>query len=458
MLAFFDLKIAGMDAEILDELRRADMLDHVGAFSPYNSTAFQHANLALPPWKGSLMNHDADPKEARAVLKGPGSLVIMDDARAALTALGRPPVKVSPQPWAPVGEAAPPRLATLEAVLHGTSKQMPMRLAAVRLAIYAPRRFSELAGELCRHPDAELRRATAWNLGMIAKHRPALVSDDFRAALLRLLDDADMRVRAEAGVACGRAKIHAAIPVLVKLLGDRPADADRWTEDKPLLAQRQTIIETRARYAFALGLMGRKSPAVTKVLVDAVKHRTPHAEMMLSGFDGVTAASALGTLRAAGAVADLRHVLFHETPAVTTFIQPAKAAEKSENPFLSLDKRTQAAIVSDMRTWFAILPALGQIGGAEALAALEAVIDMPVKDSQRSNYLRAKAAESILAMPGPEAASHFPRLLSYPASEVRRFAILACLKKPDPQSRKLLESAAPWAVPWWDVQHGPTGR
>ena len=405
-----------------------------------------------------MMNHDADPREAGAVLKQPGSLVIMDDARATLTALGKPAVKISPKPWAPVGEEARPSLTTLQAVLYGTSKQIPARLAAVRLAIYAPRRFVELAGELSQNPSIELRRATAWNLGMIAKHRPALVSAPLQAALLHLLNDSDASVRAEAAVACGRAKLQAAVPILVKLLGDRPADAGQWTEDKKLLAQRRTIIEARARYACGLGLMGVNSPAVTQVLVDAVQHRTMHAEMLLAGFDSVMAASALGNLRAAEAVGALRHVLFQETPALATPLRPAKSPAKSEHPIQSMDPRTRAEFVSDMRLWFAILPALGRIGNAEALAALDAIIDVPTPDSERSDYLRGKAAEAIMTAPGRDAASRFGRLAAHPTTEMRRAVIFACLRSSDPQYRKLLESAAPWALPWWDVQHGPTGH
>ena len=178
---------------------------------------------------------------------------------------------------------------------------MPAGLAAVRLTIYAPRRFAELAGQLCRQPDAELRRATAWNLGMIAKHRQELISPSLQVALRQLLDDPDAAVRGEAAVACGRAKIQAAVPTLVKLLGDRPAD-DSWTDDKDRLAARRAAIQARARYSFALGLVGVKSPAVVDVLVQTMKRRATHPEIMLSGLDGVMAAAALGKLRAAEAV------------------------------------------------------------------------------------------------------------------------------------------------------------
>jgi HEAT repeat protein len=459
LLVHLDIKVPGLDAEMLDEFRKADMLDHVAGFSDYNSEAFKKANITGLSWKGALMGHDTDPREAAAVLKHPGNGLMMDDARATLTALGKPPVRITPQPWAPLGEASPPALDALEAVLRGTSKQMPVRLAAVRLTIYAPRRFAELAGELCQCPNAEVRRATAWNLGMIAKHRPQLVSDAVRAALLRLLNDPDTSVRAEAGVACGRAKIQAAVPTLVKLLTDRPADDDRGTEDKKLAAERQTVIEARAHYAFALGLLGVKNPAATRVLVDAMKHRAAVPDMMLAGFDGAMAASALGKLRAAEAVGDMRSVLFHETPALAKFMRPTKPVAESAHAFMSLDLRTRAAIISDFRMWSAILPALAEIGSDESLAVLDAIIDSPEKDASESqSYLRGEAAEALMNFRGHDFLPILSRLMTHRVPQVRRFAILACLKKADPRYRKLLESAAPWATAWWDVQYRPKGQ
>jgi HEAT repeat protein len=459
LLVYLDIKVPGIDKEMLDEVRKADMLDQVASYSDYNSEALKKAKITGLSWKGSLMGHDTDPQEAAAVLKQPGNGLMMDDARAALTALGKPPVRVTPQPWAPLREASPPALDALEAVLRGTSKQMPVRLAAVRLAIYAPRRFAELADELCRHPNAGLRRATAWNLGMIAKHRPQLISDSVRAALLRLLNDSDISVRAEAGVACGRAKIQAAAPTFVKLLTDRPADDDQWTEDKKVAAERQAAIEARAHYAFALGLLGVKSPAVTRVLVDAMKHRAVAPDMMLAGFDGAMAASALGKLRAAEAVGDMRNVLFHETPALAKFFRLPKPAPNSEHPFKLLDLRTRAAIVSDFRMWFASLPALAEIGSDESLAVLNAIIDSPEKDvSESQSYLRGDAAEALMNFRGPDFLPILSRLMVHRVPQVRRSAILACLKKSDPRYRKLLESAAPWATAWWDVQFRPKGQ
>jgi HEAT repeat protein len=290
---------------------------------------------------------------------------------------------------------------------------------------------------------------------MIAKHRPELVSDQVRTALRQLLDDPDAGVRAEAGVACGRAKIQAAVPVLVKLLSDRPADYEQWTEDKKRLSERRTIMEARAHYAFALGLLGVKSPAVIQSLVDAVKHRAVLQDWMLAGCDGAMAASTLGKLHAAEAVGDLRDVLVHESPAMAAFVRSTSGG-KTATPFKSLDLRTRASIISEFRMRFAILPALAEIGSKEALAVLDAIIDAPLKESDEMQaYRRAQAAEALMTFPSRDAASICARFLAHRVPQVRRSAILACLKTSDPQYRKLLESAAPWAIPWWDAQHRP---
>ena len=238
---------------------------------------------------------------------------------------------------------------------------------------------------------------------MIAKHRPALVSEPVRDALLLLLGDADASVRAEAAVACGRARVPAAVPVLVKLLANRPTDYEQWTEDKNRLAERRTMIDARAHAAFGLGLLGVKSPAVTGVLVEAVKHRGVHPDRMLAGFDGVVAASALGRLHAAETAGALREVLFQGTPAMAEFSRSAKRAAQPAQHFKSLDARTQAAVISDMRTCCAIVPALAEMGGDEAWAVLNAVIDGPGNEPETIQaYLCSLAAESMMSFPGAD--------------------------------------------------------
>lgn len=442
-LLHLDIKVPGIDGELLEELRKADMLDHVVTYNDYNSDAFRKAGVAKLAFKGGLMEKDRDcnPREARSMLARPGSMVILDDPRALLTVLGKPPVRISPKALTMPEERPPALLAPLEAALRGTSKQVPARLAVVRLAIFAPGRLTELAAELSRHPSAEVRRALAWNLGMIAKHRPALVSAPVRAVLLHLLRDREIAVRGEAAVACGRARIEAAIPVVVELLAGRPADLDQWTDDGERLRQKRTIIEARARYAMALGLLGVKKPAVIGVLVDAVKHRAVHRDLMLLGVDGAMAARALGRLRAAESVGALRDALFRDDPSLEAVSREHAVKGKPASPPGWWDFQIRSFIP----------PALAEIGTDEAMAVLETALD--ARDNRLSPYTRARAADAFAGFRAADRTSILGKLLKCGTPEARRSAILACLRLPDPRCRGLLESAAPWALPWWDVQN-----
>ena len=99
-----------------------------------------------------------------------------------------------------------------------------------------------------------------------------------------------------------------------------------------------------------------------------------------------------------------------------------------------------------------IPPALAEIGSDEALHVLETALD-PTKGVVHP-YRRTSGAEALL---NARVADHIPicaRLLEHGTPEVRRCAVLSCLKRSDPRYRRLPESATPWALPWWDAQHG----
>ena len=99
------------------------------------------------------------------------------------------------------------------------------------------------------------------------------------------------------------------------------------------------------------------------------------------------------------------------------------------------------------------MPALAEMGGDEAWAVLNAVIDGPGNEPETIQaYLCSLAAESMMSFPAPTACRCAQLFGPSPARRARA-AILACLKKSDPQYRKLLEGTAAWAIPWWDVQH-----
>lgn len=447
-LLHLDMKVPGLDDELCQELQAADMLDHVVTYNAYNSEAFRKAGIPTMRFKGSLMDkgRDTEPTEARRLLGRPGRLLILDDPRATLSEMGKPARRVSPKALPPLGTRAAPAVAQLEAVLRGASDAMPVRVAAVRLAIYAPRRLTELATDLAGAPSAAIRCAVARNLGMIAKHRPGLISDAVRTVLLRLLRDAEAPVRAEAAVACGRARIDAAVTEVVSLLTDRPGDIDQWTDEPDKLRQRQVAIEHRARYAFALGLLGVRNPAVTGALVDAVKHRAVHRDLMLVGVDGAMAAWALGELRATEAVGPLREALHRNDPTLAPLSQVYGQQGQPLRPPGTWDFHLRIFI----------LPALAKIGSDDARAVLAAVLDAPADpQGPLSPYVLAQAADALASFPVRDRAPILAKLLTHQAPEARRSAILACLKQHRPQCRALLESRAPWAVPWWDAQHGP---
>ena len=113
---------------------------------------------------------------------------------------------------------------------------------------------------------------------------------------------------------------------------------------------------------------------------------------MLAGFDGAMAAAALGKLRAAEAVGDLRDVLFHETPAMAAFVRLPRAAARRPIPSNHWTCGPGPSIISDFRMWFAILPALAEIGSEEALAALDAIIDAAGEGIGRDASVSARAS------------------------------------------------------------------
>jgi len=97
------------------------------------------------------------------------------------------------------------------------------------------------------------------------------------------------------------------------------------------------------------------------------------------------------------------------------------------------------------------LPALAGIGTSDALSVLKAILDRPPDPNAR--YVQARAAEALVNFRIADRIPLLAELLRHEAPEARRSAILACLRHSDPHCRKLLETAAPWAVPWWDIQH-----
>jgi hypothetical protein len=453
-LVQLDLKTPGLDETLLAELRRADMLDHVVGYNNDNAPAFRQAAVAGIPFIGTLLGNRADlrPATVESLMLRRGQVLFLDDPRAALTLLGRPVRKPVLRPVEPLGTISPwppgPlesvllgchwRLASAEEQQHGQdargTRAIPVRQAAARLAISCPRRFVELAAEIAQRPDAETRRALAWNLAMIAKHRPELIDAPCRRVLVELLDDPAMSVRAEAAIACGRAKLAAALPALLHTMIDPHA------KDEGREPTHAVLLECRGRYAFALGLFGDRSPAVARALMNVFEHREAGPNRMWLGDDGAMAAWALGKLRIAEAVPLLRKALAWEPPT------DWKESDDDGPP--------RWLVYWDLQVPRFVPRALVEIGGSEVAEALDAVLRLSVKEAaRRSPELLAETADARARFPAEDRSTLLTRLLTADVPQLHGAAVAECLRQPGPAYRALLKDHAPWAVPWWDVQH-----
>ena len=436
-LVQLDLKTPGLDATLMAELGRADMLDHVLGFNNDNAEAFRKAAVPGIAFKGTLLGSRADmrPAAIQSLLTRPGQVLFLDDPRAALTLLGKPIRRAVPQAVEPLGTVPPWPPGPLEAVLLGRAKEIPIRQAAARLAISCPGRFVELAAELARRPDVETRRATAWNLGMIAKHRPEAIDEPCRRALLDLLGDPSMPVRAEAAIACGRAKLAAALPALLRTMID-PHATDEGREPS-----RGVLLECRGRYAFALGVLGDRSPAVARALMKTFEYREAGPNRMWLGDDGAMAAWALGELKIAEAVPLLRKALLWEPPA---------GWQESDD-----DGPPRWLVYWDLQVPRFVPRALLRIGGGEAAEALDAVLRLSAKEAaRRSPELLAETADARARFPAEDRPALLSRLVTADVPQLHGAAVAECLRQSGPAYRSLLAVHARWAVPWWDVQHG----
>jgi hypothetical protein len=435
-LVWLDVKTPKIDLPVLRALAQAEMVDQVIGYSQDNAQAFGRLGMPRLRLKGSLAANGAelDPAAVRAVLDRPGQVVLVDDARAALGLLGKPPAACGLTPVEPLSHKPPGETGQLEAVLWGQSKAVPVRLAAVRLAIAAPGRFVALAPELARRPEAEIRRAVAWNLGLIAAHRPALLDEPSRGTLVDLLGDGALAVRAEAAVACGRANLPAAAAaVLQRLTEPQPAG-----DGQP--AGHEAVVEARGRYAYALGLLGDRGAAVATALTRTFQYREAGPNRMWLGVDGAMAAWSLGRLRVAAAVGLLREALLWEPPG-------GAADDDANGP-------PRWLVYRDLQVPRFLPEALRAIGTDEARQALEAAVQLSEAEAaRRSPELLARTAEALARFPAEDRPGLLAGLLQHKSAAVRAAAVQECLRDPQPGSRALLAQHADWALPWWDAQH-----
>ena len=308
-LLHLDIKEPGIDAAILRTLQDADMLDHVVSINLYNSEIIRREPRIKPlPYKKGLDDGDCDPEAVRAALTLNGQMVMLDDPRLTLTELGRPalparqaaPARAVPVPGPPMDEL-------LQALFGQAGATMPPRLAAARLANYYCAKAPEMV--LARIPPGALTRQSAsvkaniaWTLGMAARHRPETATADVRSALLRLLDDAEATVRAEAAWAVGRSRTLQAAPALITILDAQPACALRFATTPAEHAEDITAITLRAAATWAIGQIGEARPEAVAALHGAswppLRHRLPCARRRDGGAGAGRVEGGFGSARA----------------------------------------------------------------------------------------------------------------------------------------------------------------
>ncbi|MBI3860630.1 MAG: hypothetical protein HY290_01900 [Planctomycetia bacterium] len=110
-LIHLDIKRPGLDGTICEMLDRMDLWDHVVAANADTAPAIlKHSRFQPLRYKGSLYaeHREVDAAAIASMLAMPGDMVIVDDPRGVLTALGRQLHKPSAEPVAPIRRAAPP--------------------------------------------------------------------------------------------------------------------------------------------------------------------------------------------------------------------------------------------------------------------------------------------------------------------------------------------------------------
>lgn len=390
--------------DLADAVRAIETADLSGHFLGTQATP---ENLGPPVRDGTDIDLAAAAelaKAAKPVENATQRVVFVEDPRAVLSALGRPLPLAGTRAALKSNLAAMPApdLEKEEKTLREATDERAYRRAAARLANWAPATLARLAPEELARRDAVFLAAMARALGQIAEHRPELVTDPARRALLARLDHADPVARGDVAVALAKAGVLESVPVIVGLLESPSHGAG---------VAREAANATRAKLAYALGRMGRRDPDSVRVLETVVRATGARA-------DGARAAWALGRLRSAGSIPVLRDVAL---------------AEPEGNRVAAL--------------------ALAMIGTDEALIALETIMNTP--SSQSSQIPERRAGEGAWALVRFHVADRTPilaKLLVHGSAAVRREGVLGCLQDSRPACRTLLELGAPWGVAWWEVE------
>ena len=295
-LLHLDIKVPGIDAEILRQIEEAGLLDHVATVNAQHSEAIRKDARVKPlPSQGSLIhgNNDYAASEIEAKLRaGKGGTLLVDDPRAAASVLRRPTpdrdLLTHRVPFAP-----PISLGrdTVEDLLNAADNvpeppELSRRQALARLILYHRRDAEREIPARAPQMVPDVRADWVWALGRLAA-TGWTPGEQSKATILESLAEATgLEFAAEAA---GETKLEAAIPRLVEILEKLAPPAARLAPDEESQRRHVTRIRLRAAAAKALGKIGKPAPEAIQALRNAVLNRSLHLQGADQGLDGAEA-------------------------------------------------------------------------------------------------------------------------------------------------------------------------
>lgn len=433
-LLHLDIKVPGIDAEILRQVEEAGLLDHVVTVNAANSDALRGRVKTLPS-NGSLIhgNDDYDLSAIRKKLSGAKTgTFLVDDPRAAVAALRRPAPEAELVthriPFSPAPPAWTDGVDDLvqAALAHPPRPEMPRRRALARLI---------LGGGPLAPPDFEgLPEAVAadwlWAYARIAA-RGRRVPEGVGAAAMAALLSADEEETLEAAAElAGETSNPEAPPILVRLLAEH-APVRALSADAPA-----SRIRMRAAAAKALGRIGASTPEALEALRAAARDRSLHPDGAWQGLDGAMAVRALARLDPRGSAGLFKRLALRVDPRL------AEIEKRTDLP----EWMRKAGAWWDFRIKTEAIRALGAAGTPEAKAALEALLELPKEEADESwRELHADAARALCSGAWTLRPDELRALRLHPVPSVRRAAAAYLLDRYVPAYKPVRAELLPWA-------------
>jgi HEAT repeat protein len=445
-LLHLDIKVPGIDAEILRQIDEAGLLDHVATVNAANSEVIRKDARVKPlPSQGSLIHgaNDYAAAEIEAKLRaGKGGTLLVDDPRAAASTLQRPAsdpdLLTHRVPFAPPVSLGRDKVEDLLNAADNAPEppELSRRQALARLILFHRREAEKEIPARAPQMIPEVRADWVWAMGRLAA-TGWTAGDQSRATILESLAEASgLEYAAEAA---GETKLEAAIPRLVEILEKLAAPAARLAPDEESQRRHVTRIRLRAAAAKALGKIGKPTPEAIQALRNAALNRSLHLQGAYQGLDGAEAVKSLAALDPAGSVPLLKQI------ALQADTRLAEITKREEIPIWLREKPTWW----DFRIKTEAIRALGAIGSPESRAVLESFLEIPKAEAENAwRELHWDAARALTGGRWTLSVTKLKRLFEHPTPAVRRAAAVYLLAAWRDEYAGLRDQHVPWAKAW----------